>query len=321
MKLFKVLSGVLLSLIIIKISLDFYARNVENITLKENISKEEISKIFLSSLNSFDISEKMITKLSDLNVEHFKVNVYSDVPIELILLEFERNFTDKNVTITSKDSIQNKRTICKIFSDNKPILKCDLIVVDTLIRNKGNISFIIKTNEPDEIDKEIIESPEPISFLIVPAKSLQKTLRILKENNKKYYFLINDEIKDLIYKFGKNYSKLQTKNTLYNILEDFDHSNKIFIQNDEQWLEKSTLQLITNELKRNKISIFYTNDFVDLTEETKYPIEKINLELMKINPSETKIFTIKAKQYLELSKLFPSLRKTGYKIINISSIL
>lgn len=321
MKLFKILLIVFITLVVIKISLDYYIKNLENITEKESITKEEINEIFISSLRNFDITEKMIVKNLKNDLDYYKVNYYSDVVIEQILLEIERNFSNKNVEIKSKDSIQNKLTVCKIFSNEKLVLVSYLIQADSLYRNKGNLVFLIKTNNPNEIENDILQSPEPLSFLIVPGKSFQRGLRLIKENNKNYFILINDEIKDLIYKISNNYSKLQIKNTIYIILKTFEHSNRIFIQNDNQWLEQQTLEIILYELKRNKIEPIFTNSFIDLTNEDNTIIEEVNHEIMTIKSDGKKIFIITANQYINLSKIFPSLRKTGYKIVNVSSVL
>lgn len=316
----KLLSAVLL-LLLIKFSFDYFFPDQNQASRKEDIGLDEIQNIFLSSLNNYDISEKLIKKVTNNKNINFKVRVYSDVPIELILLELERNYSDRNVTLITKDYINNNKSNFNVYSNGEIKLSAELLVDTTIKRNKGRLSFLIKIINVDEISKEILETSEPISFLIIPNKSFQKNLRLFKDNNKRYFILISDEIKDLIYKFGKNYSKLQTKNTIYNILRDYQHSNKIFIDSKDEWLDESTIQTITYELKRNKISLIQTSSMTDLSDMDDDISTKIIEQIREMQSNEIRKYIITPKQYRNISELFPSLRKTGYKIVSVSEFL
>lgn len=318
LKLFWKLVIALIILLVIKFSADYFSPDKSKTYQKDDIEVDEIQNIFLSSLNNYDISDKLIENLSNNKNLNFKVRVYSDVPIELILLELERNFSDKNVTLVAKDSIQNNKSNLKVYSNGEIKLIAEFSIDKSISRNKGKLSFLVKVNDLDKLGKEVIESPEPISFLIVPNKSFQKNLRLFKDNNKRYYILINNEIKDLIYKFGKNYSKLQTKNSLYNILRDYDHSDRVFINSKDGWLAENTIQTISYELKRNKISLIQTNSMIDLSDMDDDISSRIIEEISEMKSNEKRNYIITPKQYRIISEIFPSLRKTGYKIEGFS---
>ena len=315
-RLLKILVGFIIALLIIRISTDYFFSVQNNSHKKTDIDTNEIKNLFISSLSNYDISDDMIKSESNDDYYFYNVKVYSDVPIELLLLELERNFVDKNVQIKTKDSVNNQVSYCSIYSNEEIKLSARLSVDKSKTRNKGKLSFLIKVNDSDDLVKEIVETPEPISFLIIPDKSFQKKLRIIKESDKKYFVLINSEIKDLIYKFGRNYSKLQTKNAVYNILRDFEQLNKIFIHSGDNWLDSNTIRTITYELKRNKI-FFYDlellNDLTDLDEDIS---KKVFSELSDLSSNDKRDYVITPKQYLIISKLFPSMRKTGYQIVS-----
>ncbi len=319
-KLFWKLISAFIILLLIKFSVDYFFPDKRKQYQKDAIEIDEIQNIFLTSLKNYDISDNLIEKVSNDKTLNFKVRVYSDVPVELILLELERNFSDKNVTLIAKDSIQSNKSNLKLYSNGEILLIAELSIDKSITRNKGKLSFLVKVNDLDKLGKEIIESPEPISFLIVPNKSFQKNLRLFKDNNKRYYILINDEIKDLIYKFGKNYSKLQTKNTIYNILRDYEHSNKVFIDSKYGWLDENTVQTISYELKRNKILLIQTSSVIDLSDLGDEISSRIIEELIVIQSNEKRNYIITPKQYRNISEIFPSLRKTGYKIEDFSEI-
>lgn len=320
LKLFWKLVIALIILLVIKFSADYFSPDKSKTYQKDDIEDDEIQNIFLSSLNNYDISDKLIENLSNNKNLNFKVRVYSDFPIELILLELERNFSDKNVTLVAKDSIQNKKSNLKVYSNGEIKLIAEFSIDKSISRNKGKLSFLVKVNDLDKLGKEVIESPEQISFLIVPNKSFQKNLRLFKDNNKRYYILINDEIKDLIYKFGKNYSKLQTKNTIYNILRDYEHSNGIFIDSKDGWLDENSIRTISYELKRNKISLIQTSSLVDLSDMDDDISSRIIEEISEMQSNEKRNYIITPKQYRNISEIFPSLRKTGYKIVSFNEI-
>jgi hypothetical protein len=321
LKLFWKLVIALIILLVIKFSADYFSPDKNKTYQKDDIEVDEIQNIFLSSLNNYDISDKLIENLSNNKNLNFKVRVYSDVPIELILLELERNFSDKNVTLVAKDSIQNIKSNFRIYLNEEIKLTAEFTVDTTIKRNKGKLAFLIKIDRIDKTTKGIVETSEPISFLIVPDKSFQRSLRLFKDNNKRYYILISNEINDLIYKFGKNYSKLQTKNTVYNILRDFEHSNHIFFDSESDWLDENTFQIISYELKRNQITLIKTSTLSNLSDMEDDISTKIIEELSEIQSDEKRGFIITPKQYLSLSKIFPSLRKTGYKIVSVNEIL
>jgi hypothetical protein len=317
----KVLIGLVIVLSIIKSITLYYFKDEFKLNSKRELSEEEIKNVFVHSLNSFDLTEKTFTVFSADDIEKYKVNVFSDIPIEIILLELERNYFNSNVNIVAKDSIHNKSTVCKIISKGKIIIQADFSINEKIKRNKGIISVVIKANSSDDILKEIFESPEPISFILVPSKSFHKSFRLLDDHNKKYLIYINDEIKDLIYKFGKNYSRIQIKNTLYNILRDFEHSNKVIVELQNEWIDSTTKELITLELRRNKINVYDSNIFIDLSEEDDYVSDKLISIVNEMSSEEKRIFKIAPEQFSEIVKIFPALRKSGYKIVSLNQTL
>lgn len=299
--------------------LDNYLKEQNIITEKSDISDKELENIFLNSLKNFDITEQMIAKLSNGNIMKYKVDVFNDIPLDMILLELERNFADKNVNISTKDSIIGKRSVCRIFSNKELKLISEFSIKEKTLRNKGNLVFFIKINKPNEIKNEILDSPEPVTFLIVPNKDFHRMIRTIKEKNKRYYIYLNEEIKDLVYKFGKGYSKLQTKNTLYNILRDFEHSNRIILNTSEDWLNENEINIIKYELKRNNIKVIDDKIMIDLTDSDDKTYDRIKEDISLMNKDDIKTYMINSQQYIELSKHLPSIRKSGYKILNISS--
>jgi hypothetical protein len=314
-KTFWVLITIFFVLTITKISLDYFTRNDNDKSDVDYISPQEAEKIFLASLKNFDIPDSLIFSETQKKIKNYKVTSYSNLPIEVILLELERNFSGKNVSISTTDLMQEKGSICKIFLDNELIIKVEFNKREKFERNNGVICLLVKVNNPEDVTNKILESPEKFVFLIVPSKSLYNTIREIKNRNRTYYLYINDEIKDLIYKLGKNYPKLLLKNTLYYTLRDFNNSSKVVINNTENWIDSVGYNLIVRELKRNKIKFIESKHLIDLTDTGDSAFENFNNEVISINPPVSKFFIVNSEQFAEISKVFPSLRKSGYKIV------
>lgn len=319
-KSFKILFSILIILLLLKFLTDYFYSNASQSNPKDDINSETIESIFLSSLNNFEISEKLIQREIDKEKIRYKVKVYSDLPIEMILLELERNFSDKNVELINKDAIPYQKSLCNIYSNGEIKLEAELSVDKSLTRNKGSISFLVKINNPDQLNKEIIESSEPISFLIVPDRSLQQNVISFKKNNRKYFILINPEIKDLVYKLNNNNSEKQVINTINRTLKDFENSSRIYIYSDGSWLNSRIIETISRQVKKEKKSLFYTKEFTDLSESDEDISFEIIEDLSRMSPQQKRIYIITSEQYVRLHKYFPSFRKSGFRIVSITEL-
>jgi len=321
LKLFKILISILVIILALKFFIDYFFPNPKELIQKEEIDSVEIESILLSSLNNFDISDKMIQRESHNEIINYKVKVYSDLPIELILLELERNFYYKNVEIKTKEVISNQKSVCNIYSNEQLKLEVEFLIDKSITRNKSLITFLIKINSANQLSNEIIESSEPISFLIIPDRSLQQNVISLKKSNKKYFILISNEIKDLVYKLNNNNSEKQIINTILRILKDFDHSSGIYIYSDGNWLNQRTIEIISRQIKKEKKTLFYTKEFIDLSESDDDISSQILEDLSRKSNQQKNIYILNAEQYLNLYKLFPSFRKSGYRIVRINDLL
>lgn len=317
---FKILSIILTLLLSLNLSLEFILPD-SNQDIKSEINNDELKDIFLSSIKNHGLSDELVQEVSDNKSLFYKVKVYSDLPFDLLLLELERNFSDKNVTIVTKDSIQNNQSVCNIYVNGELRLKAIFIIDKNISRTKGKISFLVKLKNSSDIIEKVFDAPEPISFLIIPDKSFQRNFRIFNQNNKKHYILISNESKDLIYKFNKSYSKTFIKNILYNIIRDLNVSNIIFFDSNNDWSDQNLYNLIEYELKRNKISLFQTKYFSDLTELDEDLSSYLLDDIFKMSLDEKKVYIITPAQYLKVSNIFPSIRKNGFKVVDITEVI
>jgi hypothetical protein len=319
-KVFKILITIAFLLLLFNLGLKYFIPDYKTHT-DSDISIDEVRRIFLASLNNFDITDGMIKEDLTEELIKYKIDIYSDVPIELILLELERNLYGNDIKILCKDSILNKISVSKIYLNNEQIINATFIKNNEgLTRNKGNISILIKLNSSDDVNQLLLDSTEPISFLIIPDKSFHKIIREFKNHNKQYFIFLNDEINELVYKFGVNYTKLQIKNSINNIIRDFEHSMKIFIDIKGMLKNLDIFNVITYELKRNKISLVNVETFKDLSNEDDYKNEFLK-EVYALRNNDLRNFIITPKQYPIISELLPQIRKSGYKVIPITRII
>lgn len=318
---FYTLTFLIIVVSVIRIALDKYFLVNVNKSKTEPISKIEAERIFLKSLHEFQIDSSMFNYTTQNGDKSFNVKVFQDLPIDLVLLNLQKKFFGKEVLISSTELSRNKRSITKIISNNKILLKSEFIIDTSLTRIKNKLGFLIKVSKANEISKELLESTEQIAFLFNPSKVYYKPTKDIHNSNKKYCLLINEDIDDLIYKLDKSYSKILIKNTINNIVRDFDYFNTIIVDNSQEWLTQDKLNLIKNEFRRNKVNFVVQNTLVDLSELDDDIYNDLLNNIMKMKKNEDKIFIINRDQYLNIYRNFPYLRKMGYKIVNPTQLL
>ncbi|MCX7612239.1 MAG: DUF2075 domain-containing protein [Ignavibacterium sp.] len=318
---FFIITFLIIVVSVIRVALDkYFLANVNN-AKTEPISQTEVERIFLNSLQEFQIDSSMFNFTTQNGYKSFDVKVFQDLPIDLVLLNLQKKFSGRDVIISSTELSRNKRSITKISSNNRIILKSEFIIDTSLTRIKNKIGFLIKVSKANEISKELLESTEQIAFLFNPSKIFYKPIKDILNSNKKYCLLVNEDIDDLIYKLDKSYSKILIKNTINNIIRDFDHFNTVIVDNSHEWLTQDKLNLIKNEFRRNKVNFVIQNTLVDISELDDDIYNDLLNKIMKMKKDEDKIFIINRDQYLNIYRNFPYLRKMGYKIVNPTQLL
>ncbi|MCS7052368.1 MAG: DUF2075 domain-containing protein [Ignavibacterium sp.] len=318
---FYIITFLIIVVSVIRVALDkYFLANVNN-AKTEPISQTEVERIFLNSLQEFQIDSSMFNFTTQNGYKSFDVKVFQDLPIDLVLLNLQKKFSGRDVIISSSELSKNKRSITKISSNNRIILKSEFIIDTSLTRIKNKIGFLIKVFKANEISKELLESTEQIAFLFNPSKIFYKPIKDILNSNKKYCLLVNEDIDDLIYKLDKSYSKILIKNTINNIIRDFDHFNTVIVDNSHEWLTQDKLNLIKNEFRRNKVNFVIQNTLVDISELDDDIYNDLLNKIMKMKKDEDKIFIINRDQYLNIYRNFPYLRKMGYKIVNPTQLL
>jgi hypothetical protein len=95
---------------------------------------------------------------------------------------------------------------------------------------------------------------------------------------------------------------------------------KIFIDIKGMLKNLDIFNVITYELKRNKISLVNVETFKDLSNEDDYKNEFLK-EVYALRNNDLRNFIITPKQYPIISELLTQIRKSGYKVIPITRII
>ncbi|GAB6283521.1 MAG: hypothetical protein STSR0008_22940 [Ignavibacterium sp.] len=298
--------------------------NSNNTNNQKKISSEEINNLFLTSIKNFSIDDSLIYKIKKsskkIKAKHnYQIIVPADLPIPILLKDIYNIFSDYPIKIVSNEIEINNKSVLEIFSDKEEIY-CEFIIDRKIVRNKGSIAFIINTLESlsNENISELLNSPEILTFAIRPSYNSEKLIKKVNSYSlKDVMLLLDDNITESDFELNSTFTKNKLRYNLSLIYKIFPSINSFLIDTESNLYNSQNYSFIKNELIKRKIKLYKTNDFNSINEKNKNNFFSSSINLPK---EKVKIYFLNGELFLSLINEIVQLKKTGIKIVRLSSI-
>lgn len=310
-------------LLFINVFINKFVEKNEQAENREEISGELIDSLFRSALYNYGIKDswikkKKIKKVSgDSLFASYSISVPADVPINLLQLEVKDLLWDYDADIVSEEITKEKKVLLKINSEKYLKLAAELFYDDSIRREFGAVSFLVSDIKPDNLEKynELLRTPELFFAVLVPDSKSKTLLKDLKNFERRFAVILNDDITEFDYKLSSSISEDRTLLSLKNIISAFN-SAAFFIVDVKSDLYKSVnYKVIEDALKKRNIKIVKSSRFDVLKINSLSPESSFGGYIKALGKSEERVVLISAEDYLLITELIPEYRKIGYRFI------
>jgi len=309
-------------LLIVNLILDSVSKQKEN-KYGNSVSKNEIERKFKDVLLNFNISKdwikvgKLKKKEGRSNNTYYKVSIPNGISIPNILKDINKAVRDENIRVKSKEKRNYGDSDIEIYENNVLKLKAKLFYSSVLNRENSTISFIVTGISGLNNDKvnELLAVPLNFGLVLIPGKFSENLLPSIKEHQKRFYLLLNEDIDDERFELLEDFTKGVLRRKINNMFKFFKGSS-FFLVDQHSSLYKSTIfDYIRNVLKRNNKKIYYINSFTQLHGESNKDLKSLFAFYLKnIKPGTEKIFVISAANFLDLLDDILQYKKKGNNI-------
>ena len=321
------LSLFLLALILIAVNILLKSNLTVSESKEQLLDSEEIRGRFLTILDDFGIDDKLIKESSSkdkstgLIVPFIKILVPEDLSIPEVLQDIYRSFIKDSLIFSSVEKVKGGKSVLTLIKSKTKILQAEFNYVKNVYRNKGSFAFIIKSGDPENPStSSLIESSSKLNFLIRPDSKYTQIIRSLKENNKQFSILIDDDISEQKFKLGAKFSEQRIIAVLQTLLKNFGNAVCFIIDDKSDFYKSSNRLVLDRELSKRNIKLFKFSDFVNL-ENSENIIEDFNKVVENVNPDKGVVIMLDEASYLTLVPEIMKFKKRGYKVLNSSQLL
>jgi hypothetical protein len=289
---------------------------------------ETKSKLF-ESLHNVGLEDDWIKLRKNYRKEinlptYYSVEVPGDLPIPLVIKEITNEFTDYNIDIVPIEQKFNGTTGIKFYSNDKLILFAAFAYNNNIWRNAGYIGLMVLLPENISLTelKSLLDIPEYFTFVLVPSKGASKIKKEIKDHDKDYAVLINDNIQPMEYSIKSSYPAYRIRNAISAIVGNFDDADFFMIDNNSNIFASKNYELIKEGFQKRKIKLFEENSFVDLANESESQMESdFDSAIKKTGRSESAEIIVSAVDLESLLREISKFRKVGYKFVYSSSLI
>ncbi|MDT3697641.1 MAG: hypothetical protein ROY99_14750 [Ignavibacterium sp.] len=323
----KNISIVLLVVVIVLLFVNvFINKFIAKDELKQNrdeISGASVDSLFRSALYNYGIENSWIKKkkikqiTGDSLFASYNIIVPKDVPINLLQLEVSELLWDYNADIISEEKTKEKKVLLKIISEKYLKLAAELSYDDKIRREFGAVSFLVSDIKPDNLEQysKLLRTPELFYAVLVPDSKSKSLLKDLKNFERRFAVILNDDITEFDYKLSSSIPENRTILSLKNIISAFNSAAFFIVDVNSDLFKSVNYKVIEAALKKRNIKIVKSSRFDILKINSLNPESSFGEYIKTLAKKEERVVIISAEDYLLITELIPGYRKIGYRFI------
>jgi len=324
-----IMFGIVVILLICNIIIAKYIDKNEQPKNREALTGIEIDKSFQSALKNYGFSDSWISKRKIKNITGdsvfatYSVKVPNDIPIHLLILELKNIFWENEVSLEAEEIVSGKRTLLQLSSEDKLKLAAEFYYDAKVIRQFGTVSFLVNDLplQNEEILNSFLKTPELFYTVLTPKDDSKKCLTELSKAGKRYALMLDDNITELNFKLSGNYSDDKIKKSMKEIVGTFYNAAFFIIDDRSDLFLSKKYPLIESELLKRGIILVPKSKFESLSSQKVNAEDKFQDFMLTVQKNDEKVLIVNADDFLTISTLIPSYRKTGYKFIYPGDII
>lgn len=288
-----------------------------------SLSNEEIDKKFKESLYSFAIKDEWIKTVKDnLTIPSYRINIPSDLPIAQVLGELTKQFAGYNIEVIAEEKIIRGRTQMQVQSDHDIKLKADFRYSSEIERTVSKSAIFIygRESKEAEYDSLLRNLSKDYSALLIPSKSSSAYTKWLRENGFDYAVIINNDIQDIEFRLGDDYSEKRLQLIVRNMVVSFPHALFYVIDKNSNIYSSPNFLVFKNEFEKRRIKIFTTDSLKFIDNKQPNISERLNSIVKNAKKGDITQIAISIDAFKSLAGELKKLIRIGYKFVKTSEL-
>jgi hypothetical protein len=171
-------------------------------------------------------------------------------------------------------------------------------------------------------DSLLFDIPEPFNVLIIPGSENIELIKLIESKKKSYSILLNDDISELKYRLDESYSNSRLSGSFVSIMEDFESTSKIFIDQNSGIYNSEALRFLKEELSKRKITLHKLDELttIDFSDDEEL-INGFDECMMKVGEEYRTVFLINPEAFRRLLEEIKRYKKLGYKVVHPTELM
>ena len=281
---------------------------------------------FVKVLSDWGIKDEWIKKLKVKNTKAVSGYIYQielpyDITPDFILVDLRKTFDRKGEYLTAEDLLKRRKTLVKLFSNDKLMVEAFFRRNHKIKREKKDVTFCVDERDFDsEKLKKDIEIVIPLTFLFRPEKSMLNLKGEIRKHKHSFAIILDDQLADGDFNLFSSDDKFVLKMAVRKLVSAFGEKTIYLYDNKSNFFKSVTFNFIRDKFKDlYGIDLLSMSRIKDLT--TKSPEDISSIVKIYITGSGPNIFLVKDEQLENLKPLFSSLWKKGIRFVTLNNAL
>lgn len=293
--------------------------SVQKVEFDKNFTPAKIDSIFLASLNIYNIKQKWIHKITNKKSKkkshllNYKIEVPNDLPNILLIREIYKNLEATKLLIKSKEIKINGNSLLEIYNGKKLVLKSEFNYEKKISHLAGhlNLLIILQDKPGNEVKNELLNSIYKVTFLFLPTTQKIDLVNEIKQNNKDFALIVNQNIEELKFKIKNSFNENRIRQGVKAILESFPKTKFILFTNNFNPSYKIKLAF-----NLRKVKLLFQKNLINFTEKYKTGFRKIfKSYVMNTGVNDTLNVVLSLENFMKVKNDLKKYEKYGYKFV------
>lgn len=264
-----ILLGIAVFLLLTNIAVEIFTEDVDE-KIPNDISVALIDSSFHRVLVEYSIDAEHIQKkivrarLSDSLDYVYDVKLPADIPSPNILRDVKNELNFPAIRLESVEEKTFGNTRLNIYSNDMLKLTAKLSYDKNFLRPYSELSFIIESGweMSDDDFKTLIKIPFPFGVELIPSIENEGRLDAIREYNKEYVVLINDDIDDSRFKLSSKLSQGLLRGSVGEIVNAFRGAVYFIVDEKSELYRSAIFNFIRDEFKKRNVRVIPKSQFV-----------------------------------------------------------
>ncbi|MBE2279696.1 MAG: hypothetical protein IAE91_04830 [Ignavibacteriaceae bacterium] len=255
--------------------------------------------------------------------QRFNFNIPPETPIHSIVKDLSDSLLHYSGILSIKE-VSGNNSFTLSFESNDSFYVFVVSPSDKIKRNLPGISICIidAFSEKNGFERNLVESPDKLTFITQPSQSISLYSSSLPVGEKEYAMLISDKTGEINYKIEPAISELRLRTVVRDLINIDPKKEYFLIDSESNVYLSNAFRNLKDALINNNKKLFSTSEFINYSKSDIVNFEREITSILKNSSRKTDlVIFLTSNQYKAIFNTLTSLRKQGYSFKLLSEVI